>query len=325
MHRSPLVSIIIPVYNVERYLDECVDSVVKQTYRNLDIILVDDVSPDHCPRLCDQWAEQDPRIRVIHREQNGGLSAARNSGIDDMRGEYVSFVDSDDVVDPMMIETLVADALTYEADIVSCGANKMTEDLTDIITPMVPPSRTFTGEQALDEFLYCTNAILDCAWGKLYRTALLKHTDALRFPKNLYSEDFYFNAVAFYTARRVYTHGQAFYQYRMRSGSITNRTFSAHSFDRIIIGDMLIKQLHGMGCANLQGMAYYRMQKYYDVLFSMTLSHRPGIQIKAHASKLREAARPVYHDDKVSFARKARIFCFSHWPRVYYALNQSLH
>ncbi|WP_084686198.1 glycosyltransferase [Bifidobacterium stellenboschense] len=182
MRQSPLVSVIVPVYNVERYLDACISSIVDQTYRNLDIIIIDDVSPDRCPELCDRWAAKDARIRVIHRERNGGLSAARNSGVDAMRGSYVSFVDSDDVIAPEMIETLVSDAFAHDADIVSCGANKVTEDLETVITPMAPPTHTFTGEQALDEFLHCTGNILDCAWGKLYRAALLERSDALRFP-----------------------------------------------------------------------------------------------------------------------------------------------
>lgn len=324
MQQSPLVSVIVPVYNVERYLDACISSIVEQTYRNLDIIIVDDVSPDRCPELCDRWAAGDTRIRVVHRERNGGLSAARNSGIDVMRGEYVSFVDSDDVIAPEMIETLVSDAVSHDADIVSCGADKVSEDLKTVIAPMTPASRTFTGEQALDEFLYCTGAILDCAWGKLYRTSLMEHRNELRFPIGLNSEDFYFNAVAFHLARRVHVEGKALYQYRMRPGSIVNSKFSQHSFDRITTGEKIVAQLHALGCGNESGLAYYRMQKHYDVLFSMTRSRRPQAQIREYAALLRKTAQPVYRDVKVSFARKARIFCFSHWPRAYYALNQKL-
>ena len=93
----PTVTVIIPVYKVERYLDACVESVVRQSYADLEILLVDDGSPDRCPALCDAWAEKDPRIKVIHRE-NGGLSAARNSGIDAAKGEFLLFVDSDDFI-----------------------------------------------------------------------------------------------------------------------------------------------------------------------------------------------------------------------------------
>ena len=92
------ISIIIPVYKVEKYLDKCVESVVNQTYKNLEIILVDDGSPDNCPKMCDEWAEKDKRIKVIHKE-NGGLSDARNFGIEKATGDYLMFLDSDDYLD----------------------------------------------------------------------------------------------------------------------------------------------------------------------------------------------------------------------------------
>lgn len=103
--RSRLISVIVPIYNVEEYLDECIDSIANQTYKNLEIILVDDGSPDNCPAKCDQWAERDARIRVIHKK-NGGLSSARNAGLDVATGEYISFVDSDDFLDKRMYERL---------------------------------------------------------------------------------------------------------------------------------------------------------------------------------------------------------------------------
>ena len=101
-----LISVIVPVYNVEKYLDECVESIVNQTYTNLEIILVDDGSPDRCPEMCDQWAKKDERIRVIHKE-NGGLSSARNAGLGIATGDYVGFVDSDDFIKKDMYETLL--------------------------------------------------------------------------------------------------------------------------------------------------------------------------------------------------------------------------
>ena len=102
--KEPLISVIVPVYKVEEYLDKCVESIVDQTYRNLEIILVDDGSPDNCPKMCDEWAKKDKRIKVIHKE-NGGLSDARNAGIDIAKGEYITFIDSDDTVSIDFIES----------------------------------------------------------------------------------------------------------------------------------------------------------------------------------------------------------------------------
>ena len=112
---NPLISIIVPVYNVEEYLDKCVDSIINQTYTNLEIILVDDGSPDNCPAMCDEWAEKDNRIKVIHKE-NGGLSDARNSGIEASNGKWVYFIDSDDYVSEDTIEKLYKVAIVNNCD-----------------------------------------------------------------------------------------------------------------------------------------------------------------------------------------------------------------
>lgn len=101
-----MISIIIPIYKVEQYLDECVTSIINQTYKDLEIILVDDGSPDKCPRMCDEWAKKDARIKVVHKK-NGGLSSARNAGLKVAKGEYIGFVDSDDYVDETMYEDLM--------------------------------------------------------------------------------------------------------------------------------------------------------------------------------------------------------------------------
>ena len=119
---SSKISVIIPVYNVEEYLDKCVTSVLNQTYKNLEIILVDDGSPDNCPKMCDEWAKKDKRIKVVHKK-NGGLSDARNSGIEVCTGEYIGFVDSDDYIDKQMYKELLKRIESTNSDMVMCGIN----------------------------------------------------------------------------------------------------------------------------------------------------------------------------------------------------------
>ena len=114
------VSIIVPVYNVEKYLDKCIESIVNQTYRNIEIILVDDGSPDKCPEICNEWAKKDDRIKVIHKE-NGGLSSARNAALEIAQGDYITFVDSDDWIENDMIQSMLTCAAKNDADIVCCG------------------------------------------------------------------------------------------------------------------------------------------------------------------------------------------------------------
>ena len=113
---EPLICVIVPIYKVEAYLDRCICSIVEQTYQNLEILLIDDGSPDRCPELCDAWAQRDPRIRVIHKK-NGGLSDARNAGIEVAKGEWLSFVDSDDYIMPQMYQRLLSVCLENQADI----------------------------------------------------------------------------------------------------------------------------------------------------------------------------------------------------------------
>lgn len=120
MNEAPLISVIVPVYKVERYLDRCVQSIVDQTYKNLEIILVDDGSPDNCPAMCDAWAEKDRRVRVIHKE-NGGVASARNVGIENTGGGYICFVDSDDWIEKNTIKILYDQLLNHGADISGCA------------------------------------------------------------------------------------------------------------------------------------------------------------------------------------------------------------
>lgn len=124
---NPLVSIIIPVYNVEKYLDRCVESIVKQTYENIEILLVDDGSPDNSPKMCDEWAKKDNRVKPIHKK-NGGVSSARNMGIEKANGEYISFVDSDDWIVPTYIEEMLNELINKNADYITCGYKRVYND-----------------------------------------------------------------------------------------------------------------------------------------------------------------------------------------------------
>ena len=148
-----LISVIVPVYNVERYLDQCVKSIVEQSYRNLEIILVDDGSRDACPGKCDMWAAKDNRISVIHKA-NGGLSSARNAGLDQARGDCIAFVDSDDWIDPNMLRTMWQWMQEqHEVNVVMCGTEKNFEDGDTEHIDGHLPARVFTSDQALRSFL----------------------------------------------------------------------------------------------------------------------------------------------------------------------------
>lgn len=135
---QPKVSIIVPCYGVEQYLDRCVESLVGQTLLNIEIILVDDLSPDRTPEMCDEWAKKDSRIRVVHKVQNGGLGLACNTGIEVSTGEYIAFCDSDDYVDKDMYETMYNAAAKENVDVVFSGIK--TVDQNGVVRPMAQPT-----------------------------------------------------------------------------------------------------------------------------------------------------------------------------------------
>ena len=117
---TPLISVIVPIYKVEKYLDRCVESIVNQTFSDIEIILVDDGSPDNCGKMCDEWAKKDARIKAFHKE-NGGLSDARNFGIEHSTAEFLIFIDSDDFIEPQMLEVLYGLITEHGADVAVCG------------------------------------------------------------------------------------------------------------------------------------------------------------------------------------------------------------
>ena len=219
-----LISVIVPVYKVEEYLDRCVTSIVNQTYSNLEIILVDDGSPDKCPTMCDAWKEKDYRIKVIHKE-NGGLSDARNAGLDIAAGEYIAFVDSDDYVHPQFIEVLHYLAVREKADVVACAFQ--------IIPKNYEPKQRKI--QNLSDIKLKTSAknemdlIGIVAWNKLYRRNLF---DFIRFPKGKINEDMgIFWKTIYYAKKMVATEESLYFYYVGNPNSIMNQPYSIKRFD----------------------------------------------------------------------------------------------
>ena len=217
-----------PVYKVEVFLDRCVQSIVVQSYKNLEIILVDDGSPDNCPAMCDAWAERDSRIKVVHK-QNGGLSDARNAGMAIATGELMGFVDSDDWIAPDMYQHL-HDLLDADgSDIAACGVETVWEDGT--------PSRILTksGCCVLDQE-EAMRAIIEESWlkqpvwYKLYKTALIRD---IPFPVGKYHEDVFWSYQAVARAQKVSVSDKTGYYYFQRSGSIMGEGYSLKRLDAV--------------------------------------------------------------------------------------------
>lgn len=211
---APTLSIIVPVYKVEAYLKACIDSILAQTFRDFELLLVDDGSPDGCPALCDQAAEKDPRVRVIH-QKNGGLSAARNAGLDIARGQWIGFVDSDDYIAPEMYEQLYRRVQQDHTKLALCEYQLVTE----AGTPM--PSRSAITEDTVlsreEAMARIDGGHFIVAWNRLYHRSLF---DELRFPVGKVHEDEYIVHQVYWQCERISVIAQPLYFYVQRAGSI---------------------------------------------------------------------------------------------------------
>ena len=216
--KTPKISVIVPVYQTEVYLRECVDSLLGQTYKSIEIILVDDGSTDDCPAICDAYAEKDERVRVIHKA-NAGVAAARNTGLDAVSGAYIAFADSDDVAMPAMLEKLAEASLSSQAEIATCGYKMIGEKET---LKSVGASRVEKPENLLKEILLDRGnaAVL---WNKLFAADLF---EGVRFPEGEIHEDFAVLCRLIGSAERIACIDYIGYCYRKREGSLLDSGYS---------------------------------------------------------------------------------------------------
>lgn len=218
---NPLISIIVPVYKVEKYLSKCVNSIINQTYKNLQIILVDDGSPDNCGAICDDYAKTDSRIIVIHKP-NGGLSDARNAGIEVSEGEYISFVDSDDWLLPDFYQHCYSVLMEYKADMVACPLCSFNEGQEIVNIHMSGDIIILDDEMAM-ESMFHSDGIPWCGQAKLYKKELLGD---IRFPKGLLMEDKATSYKLFSKCKKIVFSKKEGYMYLVRPGSIMHSSFT---------------------------------------------------------------------------------------------------
>ena len=167
---KPLVSVIIPIYKVEKYLDRCIKTILDQAYNNLEIILVDDGSPDNCPQICDEWAKKDNRIKVIHKE-NGGVSSARNMGLDASTGEYISFIDPDDIIHPDYYDILMSNI--GNSDCIICNFKKFSNEI-EFENKNSYTTETLTSIEAIKKGFFKNSNIFYVVWNKIIKSDIAK-------------------------------------------------------------------------------------------------------------------------------------------------------
>jgi len=230
--KEPLISVVVPVYNVEKYLNKCVESIVKQTYGNLEIIVVDDGSPDNCPRICDEWAARDNRIKVIHLE-NAGVANARNTALRQAHGDYIAFVDGDDYIEPDMYAVLLDTALKYNSDITFCSYQINDEDRGAAACSEISKADAMK-QLVTGAYKY------GVLWNKLYRCEIIKEIEMADL---VYSEDLVYNYYAFKNADGIAENQLKLYHYYQNESSAVHKQFNRKNYDAVIARKIILEDI----------------------------------------------------------------------------------
>lgn len=302
---QPLVSIIVPVYNVEDYLPACLESIQRQDYNNTEIIIVNDGSTDNSGSICDKAAAADDRIKVIHQE-NGGLSAARNAGINQAAGEYIVFVDSDDLMHPSYISVLLSVLSESGCKLAMCDMQRF-HDAPEIVTiPENTSKEILTSRQTIQRFL---QGEWWSAPAKIYKSELF---ESIRFPVGRNNEDYAILTRIFEQCEKVVYLRTPLYFYRCRVGSITKSALNDHSFDEIDnCVDVLeyIAQKHPEFYAEAEANLAYSLEKLYRELQS--------VRVPQYANRLQQILK-LYKKHGASFLKnpiimiQSRFFIWFH-------------
>lgn len=224
---NPLISIIVPIYKVEEYLEKCIESILAQSITNFELILIDDGSPDECGKICDFYESKDNRIKVVHK-QNEGLSAARNSGLNIAEGDYVGFVDSDDWIHKEMYEILLTLLIDNNADIAQCEFIRTFDEEESVDNSQRNTIETFDNNESLKN-IYNKKAISTVvSWNKLYKRELFEY---IRFPKGKIHEDEFTTHKLLYKSKKLVYTNKVLYFYRQTPNSIMNSKFNKKRLD----------------------------------------------------------------------------------------------
>ena len=317
-----VVSVIVPIYKVEKFLYKCIKTILQQSYKNLEIILVDDGSPDNCGKMCDEYATQDRRIKVIHK-QNGGLSDARNAGIDIATGDYITFIDSDDYIMSDMIESLMNIIVEEDTDIAQCDYIRSEGD--SIIGLQHDLSQNnkcnVFSENKMSAYLK-DNKISTAAWGKIYKKSLF---NAIRFPVGRLHEDVFTTYKLIHEAGSVAVTDYVGYVYRITENSITTSKFSPQKLDSVY-GEIERAEFIEKNYSSLNRQAYSGIiYACNQCLIQMAKCKYNGETEEVFLQKLYRKYGKYYICDKVSFLGKvvvALAMVNEHWAKSVLSLKR---
>ena len=303
--KRPEISIIVPVYKVEKYLNECINSILAQTFTDFELILVDDGSPDNCPALCDAAAAKDSRIRVIHKK-NGGQSTARNAGLDAAHGEWIAFVDSDDTITPDYCAKLYAAVQATGAQMAVCNYRQVDESGQPLKEQYLHVrAEVLDQKQALE---HCTLLPYMVVWNKLFHAAIF---EKLRFRENLIYEDTILMAQAIEQTEKVVNIPDQMYLYRKVRGSTMNSKVTLRNLDRVEANYAVFEcaRRHGV-TGSLCELYWVLLHSLIDVGSHLTAQERKTPRMQQVREYERRARRALRQEHAVTPQALGNTLCF---------------
>lgn len=310
---SPKITIIIAVYNTEKYLHKCINSIVKQSYHNLEIILVDDGSTDSCAVICNDFAKSDNRIKVLH-QTNGGQGSARNKALDIATGDWIGFVDSDDWIDADMYEFLITSTHSEQAEIVECGWKKITENgEIEFITP--PKKLIIDNEQAMHALVYGSGkGINTSVCNKLFKRTII---DLIRFPEVRAYEDDEFIHKVLWNAHKILITGEAKYNYLTRPESTMTAEFNLNKLALITVQENICEFLKENAPQYFNMAQKVLCSKYFYILYMLKYnSNKPQIEIIQATEKKLLALSNEFIRNPLMGANRIMVFVFKLTPNL---------
>lgn len=311
---NPVVSIIMPVYGVEKYLSASINSVLNQTYKNFELILVDDKSPDKSPEICDNFAQEDDRIKVVHKPKNEGLGFARNTGLDIASGDYIYFMDSDDYIEPQLLEKAIK-AFDENTEFVVFGINRVHEkkdgsiDKIEHLIPTMAESKT-AKETAHIFSMLNTKKVFPFAWNKLYKKQFLDKCGT-RFEKTKLIEDFLFNIELFSKAIFIKVIPDELYNYRKPQHETLVSAYAPEFFELCKRKYALEKEYLGIVNAlteeNLQ-LIYYSYIKHLISVFLKNGSEKAGLSKREQLKRIKSVLNDTVTEDVLSAYKAQSLF-----------------
>lgn len=322
MQDNQLISLIVPVYNVEKYMDKCIESIVNQTYKNLEIILVDDGATDGSGEKCDAWGKKDDRIKVIHKE-NGGLGNARNVGMKYAQGEWIGFVDSDDFISPSMYETLYNICNEFCADLAVTSFSFYYNGKTSPIHSPTGDIVLYEGNEWIDEYYGKEKSgnIVPAAWSKLYKRELIIDK---KFSEGRYYEDIVVTAMVLNEAKKIVYINEPLYFYRKdRTDSITESMIDVKRIDDSL--DLRLEEISYLRSVDYLNTADELLQQlYFDLVNQIGIYSIKKLCGRDALEHMKYREKEIYQVVRKRKMNKKIVYVFAHYMKRSYALIKKL-